>query len=81
MTKTMEYCEFNSAELIRMAMANLTDARVTEEHAECQYCMGEALQQLEQAHQQMIYNKGEAYLPPPPKDPWAWEDPDTFCPA
>jgi hypothetical protein len=74
----LPFCEFSSKELIIMAQECLKDAKTTEQHAESLYLIGEAELALQQSLLQLQHNNGQPVLPPEPKDPWAWEDADTY---
>lgn len=79
-----EPCEFTSAELIQLARGMILSVQqLASYHEDC--LIDEQLQNAEkalgQALAQLEYNNGAATPFPEDKDPWAWEDPDTFCPS
>lgn len=65
MTKTMDYCEFSSIELLAMAKKNLRNARELSRLSTklSDDCLMSAYFFLEQAEQQLIHNEGRAYVP------------------
>ena len=78
-----EPCEFTSAELIQLARGEILSARqlmsyddrvVDDQLHSADLALTQALAQLE-------HNNGEATPFPEPKDPWAWEDADTYGPS
>lgn len=76
MTNKPEPCEFNSAELINIAIIGVRQALAVPSQAR-EY-LDDVIQTLAQAEAQCVHNNGKATPFPEPKDPWAWEDADTY---
>lgn len=74
-----EPCEFTSLELIAIAITGTRQA--IDNPRECNEYLFDVLATLAQAEAQLKYNNGAATPFPEEKDPWAWEDTDTFCPS
>lgn len=78
-----EPCEFTSLELIRLARGEILSARqlMSYDDRVVDDQLRSADSALQQAEAQLEHNNGEATPFPSAKDPWDWEDADTYGPS
>lgn len=74
-----EPCEFTSTELIAIAITGVRQA--IDNPSQSVSYLFDVLATLAQAEAQLKYNNGAATPFPEVKDPWAWEDADSYGPS